>query len=101
MSRTKKVSKADVEELADLLSMMVENVVDNPDAVEVVVSHAIKSVRFQFKCAESDSGQVIGVQRQTINAIERVMFAAANARQLSVDVQFSNDRATHHAGDGS
>ena len=92
MARAKRVSPEDVEELTDLLSVMVENVVEKPDDINIVFNKTYSSIAFEFDCAPGDEGFVIGENGQTIRAIERIMLVAGAARHLSVSVRFRQER---------
>lgn len=92
MGRTFRATDNDVEELSDLLAMMVENVVTDFDSVKVTVSRTWSMVTLEFECGLDDVQFVIGVQRQTINAIERIMLAAAKQRGVGITMNFLTEK---------
>ena len=51
--------------MKEILQTIIENLVDNPDAVEIKQTDETNSVLFEVKVAESDMGKVIGKQGKT------------------------------------
>jgi predicted RNA-binding protein YlqC (UPF0109 family) len=94
MARTKKASQEDIEDLSELLSIMVENVVNSPDSVVVRVDRGLASLDFEFDVDPDDVSFAIGAQHQTISALERIMYAAGRTRGLSVSLAYRGKNRT-------
>lgn len=73
----------------DVLTFLVKQIVDEPDAVEVDVDAADddRSV-LEVRVAQGDMGRVIGKRGRVANAIRTVVRAAATRDGVEVDVEF-------------
>ena len=74
--------------MKEILQTIIENLVDNPDAVEIKQTDETNSVLFEVKVAESDMGKVIGKQGKTAKSIRTVMKAVAAREQKRINVEF-------------
>ncbi len=74
--------------MKEILQTIIENLVDNPDAVEIKQTDETNSVLFEVKVAESDMGKVIGKQGRTAKSIRTVMKAVAAKEHKKVTVEF-------------
>lgn len=76
--------------MKELLVSIAAGLVENPEAVEVVVDEPNEEniIVYHLHVAESDMGRVIGKQGRIAKAIRTVMRAAANRnnQQISVDI---------------
>lgn len=74
--------------MKEILQTIIENLVDNPDAVEIKQTDETNSVLFEIKVAESDMGKVIGKQGKTAKSIRTVMKAVAAREHKRINVEF-------------
>ncbi len=74
--------------MKEILQTIIENLVDNPDAVEIKQTDETNSVLFEVKVAESDMGKVIGKQGKTAKSIRTVMKAVAAREHKRINVEF-------------
>lgn len=74
--------------MKEILQTIIENLVDNPDAVEIKQTDETNSVLFEVKVAESDMGKVIGKQGKTAKSIRTVMKAVAAKEHKRINVEF-------------
>ena len=72
-----------------LLKAITTGLVDNPDAISIVVDepHEEGVTVFHLHVDESDMGRVIGKQGRIAKAIRVVMRAAANRRDAKISVE--------------
>lgn len=95
-SRRRSVSSEDIHDMAKLLSVMVASVVDEPDYVSISVENTATEITLSIEVDDNDVGFVYGHHGVNIDAIRRVMVAAARAREIWVRVripQAENSRA--------
>jgi len=72
-----------------VLTYIVEQVVDNPDAVEVSASAGRRSdVELDVRVGEGDMGRVIGKRGRIAQSIRTVVRAAAVKDETTVDIEF-------------
>ena len=74
--------------MKEILQTIIENLVDNPDVVEIKQTDETNSVLFEIKVAESDMGKVIGKQGKTAKSIRTVMKAVAAREHKRINVEF-------------
>ena len=65
--------------MKELVEYIVKNLVDDPDAVEVVEQEGQRTVILELRVASHDRGKVIGKQGRTAQAI-RTLLSAASAK---------------------
>jgi len=65
--------------MKDLLTKIVQAVVDNPEQVQINEIEATHTTVLELRVAEEDMGRVIGKQGRTANAI-RVLLSAASGK---------------------
>lgn len=70
----------------DLLSFIVESLVDDPEKVVVEAGERRGEPTLQVSVAEGDRGAVIGRGGRTIRAIETVLSAASRGRAPAVEI---------------
>lgn len=62
--------------LKDILSYIVENLVEEPAAISIETVEADDTITFQLKVAESDMGKVIGRQGRIAKEIRTILKSA-------------------------
>lgn len=85
-------NEAEARELGVLLATMVVAIAKNKAEVEVEVDRRSHRVVLFLRTADSDAGLIIGPKGRTIDAIRTVMFSAARAREVMLDIEYLNDR---------
>lgn len=70
----------------DLVSYIVQNLVAEPDKLDIRSQEDERGVRIEIRCASEDAGRVIGRGGRVIDAIRTLARAAADGRQR-VEVQ--------------
>ena len=74
--------------MKEILQTIIENLVDNSEAVEIKQIDENNSIVFEVKVAEGDMGKVIGKQGRTAKSIRTVMKAVAAREHKKVTVEF-------------
>ena len=74
--------------MKEILQTIIENLVDNPDAVEINQVDETGVIVFEVKVAESDMGKIIGKQGRIAKSIRTVMKAVATKEHKKVTVEF-------------
>ncbi len=74
--------------MKEILQTIIENLVDNPDAVEINQVDETGVIVFEVKVAESDMGKVIGKQGRIAKSIRTVIKAIATKEHKKVTVEF-------------
>ena len=74
--------------MKEILQTIIENLVDNSEAVEIKQIDETNSIVFEVKGAESGMGKVIGKQGRTAKSIRTVMKAVAAKEHKKVTVEF-------------
>ena len=74
--------------MKELLTYIVQNLVDNPDEVSVTEREAGGETVFEVRVADGDMGKVIGRQGRIIKEVRVLMKAVAQrkGKKVSVDV---------------
>ena len=67
---------------------IVRSIVDNPDAVAVVVSERNSGYRLDVTVADGDMGRVIGKRGRVAGAIRTVVRAAGFKDDAEIEVEF-------------
>lgn len=73
----------------ELVTFVVRNLVEEPDAVEIGADRNGKNLRIEIRCAPGDAGRIIGRNGRIINAVRTLARAAADGRQR-VDVHLTD-----------
>ena len=63
--------------MKDLISFIVDKLVDQPDSVEVIEREEDDTIIIELRVAKEDLGKVIGKQGRTAKAMRAVLSAAA------------------------
>jgi len=80
------------EVLGEYLTDTIEQLVDNPEAVEVNIVISTKTITAHVKVDSSECGKIIGKKGRTINALNIIALAIKNTqypddiRKVSVEV---------------
>ena len=74
--------------MKDILQTIIENLVDQKEAISINEIDGEKSVVFEVKVEESEMGKVIGKQGNIAQAIRTVMKAAGAKENKKVSVEF-------------
>jgi uncharacterized protein len=74
----------------ELLEFLARELVDDPDAVEVIESTGDRGTLLTLRVAPDDMGKVIGRAGRTARAIRTVVRAAATRRGTSVHVDIAD-----------
>jgi len=74
--------------LKDLLTYIAQNLVDNPDEVNVTVREADSETIFELRVNQADMGKVIGRQGRIAKEIRALMRSVAvrQGKRISVDI---------------
>ena len=74
--------------MKELLTYIVQNLVDNPDQVTVTERKADGETIFEVRVADGDMGKVIGRQGRIVKQIRILMRAVAQrkGKKISVDI---------------
>lgn len=73
--------------MKELLTYIAQNLVDNPDEVQVTEREADGETVFEVRVAEGDMGKIIGRQGRIVKEIRVLMRAAAQRQGKSVSVE--------------
>ena len=73
--------------MKELLTYIVQNLVEKPDEVSVTEREANGETVFEVRVADGDMGKVIGRQGRVIKAIRTLARAAASSTNTHVDVE--------------
>lgn len=73
--------------MKDLLTYIVQNLVDNPDAVSVTERESAEETVFEVRVADGDMGKVIGRQGRIVKEIRILMKAVAQRKGKKISVE--------------
>ena len=74
--------------MKEILQVMIQSLVDNPEEVSIEQKDEEKIIVFEVKVAKEDMGKVIGKQGRTARSIRTVMKAIASKENKKVQVEF-------------
>lgn len=72
--------------VSELVAFVVQNLVAEPERLEVTARESGHSLFIEIRCAEGDAGRIIGRGGRTINSIRTLARAAADGQER-VEVQ--------------
>lgn len=72
--------------MREVVEFLAQELVDDPDAVQVEETYDDRGVRFQLRVAPDDMGKVIGRSGRTARAIRLVVQAAARKHGTAATV---------------
>jgi uncharacterized protein len=70
----------------ELVNYIVQNLVSEPDKLQVTAERDPRGLRIEIRCASEDAGRIIGRGGRVINSIRTLARAATDGRQ-NVEVQ--------------
>jgi len=73
--------------MKELLTYMIQNLVDHPDEVSVTEREADSETVFEVRVADGDMGKVIGRQGRIVKEIRILMKAVAQRKGKKVSVE--------------
>ena len=73
--------------MKELLTYIAQNLVDNPDEVQVTEREADGETVFEVRVAEGDMGKIIGRQGRIVKEIRVLMRAVAQRQGKTVSVE--------------
>ena len=73
--------------MKELLTYIIQNLVDNPDEVSVTEREAGADTVFEVRAADGDMGKVIGRQGRIIKEVRFLMKAVAQIKGTMVSVE--------------
>ena len=73
--------------MKELLTYMIQNLVDHPDEVSVTEREAGSETVFEVRVADGDMGKVIGRQGRIIKEVRILMKAVAQRKGKKVSVE--------------
>ena len=73
--------------MKELLTYIIQNLVDNPDEVSVTEREAGADTVFEVRVADGDMGKVIGRQGRIVKQIRILMKAVAQRKGKKVSVE--------------
>lgn len=74
--------------MKEILQTIIENLVDDKNAVSIKEVAGEQSVVFEVKVSENDMGKIIGKQGKIAQSIRTIMKAAASREHKRVSVEF-------------
>jgi predicted RNA-binding protein YlqC (UPF0109 family) len=78
----------DAATMKDLVRFVAQQLVNNPDAVEVTETQGEAGLLLELHVAKEDMGRVIGRQGQTAQSIRTILFAVASrtGRRVALEI---------------
>lgn len=73
----------------ELVTFVVQNLVEDPDALTVESHRSDSGLRIDITCGEGDAGRIIGRNGRIINAIRTLARAAADGRER-IDINLAD-----------
>ena len=74
--------------MKDILKTIIENLVENKEAVSINEKEEEQLIVFEVKVAEADMGRIIGKQGRTASSIRTIMKAVASREGKKISVEF-------------
>ena len=74
--------------MKDLLMYVIQNLVDNPDEIQITERDTGTEVVFEIRVADNDMGKIIGRQGRVVKDIRTLMKTVAQRqfKRVSVDI---------------
>ena len=73
--------------MKELVQFIAQQLVNNPDAVEVKETQGETASMLELRVAKEDLGRVIGKQGRTAKSIRRILSAVAGRKNLKVTLE--------------
>ncbi len=74
--------------MKEILQTIIENLVDNKEAISIKEIAGEQSIVFEVKVSENDMGKIIGKQGKIAGSIRTIMKAVASKERKRVSVEF-------------
>lgn len=75
--------------MKEILSIILNNLADNKDAIEIVKTEKENHIDFNVKVASTDMGKIIGRQGKIAKSIRTLMKSLASKEKKTVSIEFS------------
>ena len=75
--------------MKETLSIILNNLADNKDAIEIVETEKENHIDFNVKVASTDMGKIIGRQGKIAKSIRTLMKSLASKEKKTVSIEFS------------
>lgn len=74
--------------MKEILSIILNNLADNKDAIEIVETEKENHIDFNVKVASTDMGKIIGRQGKIAKSIRTLMKSLASKEKKTVSIEF-------------
>ena len=74
--------------MKEILQTIIENLVDDKDAISIKEIEEEKTIVYEVKVAETDMGKIIGRQGKIAQSIRNIMKAVATREHKRVSIEF-------------
>ena len=78
--------------MKELVQFLAQQLVNNPDAVEVKEAHGDSASILELRVAKEDLGRVIGKQDRTVNSIRTILNAVASRTNRKVVLEIIEEK---------
>ena len=75
--------------MKEILNVILNNLVDNKEDIEIVVTEKENHINFSVKVASTEMGKIIGRQGKTAKSIRTLMKSLASKEKKTVSIEFS------------
>ena len=75
--------------MKEILSIILNNLADNKDAIEIVETEKENHIDFNVKVVSTDMGKIIGRQGKIAKSIRTLMKSLASKEKKTVSIEFS------------
>ena len=75
--------------MKEILSIILNNLADNKDAIEIVETEKENHIDCNVKVASTDMGKIIGRQGKIAKSIRTLMKSLASKEKKTVSIEFS------------
>lgn len=75
--------------MKEILSIILNNLADNKEAIEIVETEKGNHIDFNVKVASTDMGKIIGRQGKIAKSIRTLMKSLASKEKKTVSIEFS------------
>ena len=75
--------------MKEILNVILNNLVDNKEDIEIVVTEKENHINFSVKVDSTDMGKIIGRQGKTAKSIRTLMKSLASKEKKTVSIEFS------------
>lgn len=75
--------------MKEILSIILNNLVDNKDAIEIIETEKENHIDFNVKVVSTDMGKIIGRQGKIAKSIRTLMKSLASKERKTISIEFS------------